>query len=84
MATIKVKAARKDNRVAFSELDKAHPNGSAFVYGNGKEVEVGDTRAVRQAIREGRLVAVTTQAAPVGGQQTPPTKTQDADKGKKP
>lgn len=70
MATLKVRAAKKDNRVAFSEVNEAHPGGSVLVYGNGKEVEVGDTPAVRAAIRQERLV--TTQAAPVSRQQTPP------------
>jgi hypothetical protein len=75
MATITVKSARKDGRVAFFERDKAHPKGEVFIRGDQQTVEVGDTRALRKAIRDGNLVEVT-QAAPVSRQQTPPTKTQ--------
>jgi hypothetical protein len=68
MATVNVKAAREDGRVAFFEKAEAHPNGEVFVAGDGKAVEAAETRALKQAIREGRLVQ--TQATPTT-QQTP-------------
>jgi len=74
MATVKVKSTRKDGRVAFYERGNDHPNGQVFVRGDQKEVEVGDTRALRKAIRDGKVVEVA-QAAPVSRTQTPPTKT---------
>lgn len=73
MATITVKSARKDGRVAFFEKDKAHPKGEVFIRGDQKAVEVGDTRALRQAIRNGNLVEVT--QVPALNKQTPPTRT---------
>lgn len=89
MATITVKSARKDGRVAFFERDAAHPNGEVFVRGDQQAVKAGDTHALRKAIRQGNLVEVITQAAPVNRTQkateTPDTKTQggkDADSDK--
>lgn len=74
MAAITVKSTRKDGRVAFFEQNEAHPNGQIFVRGDQQPIKVGDTSAVRRAIRNGNLVEVA-QAAPVERQQTPPTRT---------
>lgn len=68
---VTVKAKRKDGRVAFFEKDDAHPKGQAFVYGNGKAVEVERTAAVEEALGDGRLVL--SQASPTT-QQTPATR----------
>lgn len=71
MATITVKSTRGDGRVAFYETDKAHPNGEVMVYGDQKLVPVGDTAALRRAIRHGNLVEVA--QVPSVTEQTPPT-----------
>lgn len=78
MATIKVKAAHEDGRVSFFEKHPAHPGGQVFIVGNGDEVEAGETAALKQAIRAGRLV--TTQQTPVARQQTPAVDTRAAEK----
>lgn len=74
---VTVKAKRNDGRVAFFEKDDAHPSGQAFVYGNGKSVEVERTAAVEEALGDGRLVLA--QATPTK-EQTPPTQTATAKK----
>lgn len=55
---VTVVATATDNRVAFSEQNPAHPNGQAFVAGNGKQRQVANTPAVQRAIRAGVLVLV--------------------------
>lgn len=71
--TVTVTSVRTDNRVAFFEKDQAHPDGEAFVRGNGKPVEAGDTPGLRQAIRQGKIKEVANQATPTN-KQTPATK----------
>lgn len=54
---ITVRSARNDNRVAFSEQHKDHPNGEAFVYGE-TPVEVAKTSEVLRALNDNRIVEV--------------------------
>ena len=77
MATVKVKATRDDRRVAFYEQDKAHPTGQALVAGDGGEVEVAETPALKAALRAGRVELVQT---PTTRKQTPATNTQGGEK----
>lgn len=53
-----VKSNRDDARVALSEVDDAHPGGSAFVAAGTGPVKVGLTPFVRDQLREGNLVEV--------------------------
>jgi hypothetical protein len=73
---ITVKSALPANRVAFWERHPAHPDGEIFI-ADDREHQVGDTAAVRAAIREGRLVEVQPRSF---GQVEPP---KSAKKGKK-
>lgn len=61
--TLWVKAKQEDNRVAMWERDAAHPNGEAFVIGDGKAVEVGDTAMVHERIAQQVLVETKAPAA---------------------
>ena len=56
-----VRSGRNDNRVALSEVDAAHPGGSAFV-AQGMVRKVGYTPFVAAQIREGLLVEVSEAA----------------------
>lgn len=62
--TIWVMAPTQDNKVAMYERDDRHPRqpdgtiGEVMVVGDGRAYEVGDTPAVRLAIRQERLVEV--------------------------
>lgn len=74
--TIQVRGAGKDRKIVLWEKDPAHPNGEVVVSNDGKAHEVGETAQVKRLIGDGRLVAATTQAAPISRTQTPPTQTQ--------
>ena len=52
---VKVQATNKENKVGLFEKNEAHPQGEAFVYGNGDIVEVAMTSAVKRAIASGSL-----------------------------
>jgi len=54
---IYVRSGRSDNRVALSEVDEAHPGGTAFV-AQGMTRKVGYTPFVADQIRQGFLVEV--------------------------
>src|SRR4029078_9553749 len=55
---IKVKAKRTDRRVVLFETHPDHPNGEAWVAGNGREVEVSLTPTVQRLLTSGELVQV--------------------------
>jgi hypothetical protein len=52
---IYVESARNDNRVALSEVDPAHPNGSVLVAGNTGPRKVAHTPFVAMRLREGEI-----------------------------
>ena len=54
---IAVRSTRTDNRVAFSEQHKDHPEGEAFVYGE-KPVKVAKTAEVVRALNDRKIVEV--------------------------
>ena len=55
---IKVRAARDDGRVVLYEVHPDHPNGEAWVSGNGRVVEVAETPTVLRKLASGELVKV--------------------------
>ena len=58
MKIIKVKSNLKEKRIALWERHPDHPHGEVSIHGD-KVVEVAETSAVRDAIRDGKLVEVT-------------------------
>ena len=65
---IKVRAAQADGKVVFWERHRAHPDNEAFVAGDGKVHEVGQTPRVTGLIERGALVVVEDEKP-----QEPPT-----------
>lgn len=55
---ITVKAKNNDGRIAFWENHPSHPQGQAWVSGNGRVVRVANTVQVQAAINAGKLVLV--------------------------
>jgi len=58
---VTVKSASRDDRVALWESNTDHPNGEAFIVGNGKTHKVALTAAVQQRLNAGVLVEVKTK-----------------------
>jgi hypothetical protein len=56
--TIKVMGAQVDDKVIMWEQSPDHPNGEAFIAGNGTAVEVAETTRVAALIKSGVLVKV--------------------------
>lgn len=54
---ITVRSTRDDNRTAFFEQHKHHPNGEVFVYGD-KLVRVAKTSEVIRALNDRKIVEV--------------------------
>ena len=54
---ITVRSTRKDNRVAFSEQHKHHPEGEVFVYGK-EPVRVAKTAEVVRALNDRKIAEV--------------------------
>lgn len=54
---ITVKSALSGNRVALWQVHPDHPGGEVFVVGD-KGVKVAETDAVKEAIKDGKLVQV--------------------------
>lgn len=54
---IRVKSALPDNRVALWDRNPAHPGGEVLIWGDDVR-EVAETEAVRNAIKDGRLVEI--------------------------
>lgn len=60
---ITVKATNTDNRVALWQRHPDHPNGEAYVVGDGTEHQVAATQAVKRALDRGYLVEVEKKVA---------------------
>lgn len=56
--TIRVMAAKQDDRVVLWEVHPDHPNGEVFIAGNGRATEVALTGAVERRLKTGELVQV--------------------------
>lgn len=70
---IRVRAGRMDGRVVLWERDPAHPQGEAFVSGDGLVVELTCTPRVEALLRDGHLIAVVEeQPAMVSPALSPP------------
>ena len=81
MARIFVNYIATDGRVALWEKHPDHPDGEIFIGGPTVEpVEVEDTAAVRQAIRDDRLVEVR-DFKPAAKEKTPKTPKEPKDGG---
>ena len=81
MARIFVNYIATDGRVALWEKHPDHPDGEIFIGGPTEEpVEVGDTAAVRQAIRDDRLAEVR-DFKPAAKEKTPKTPKEPKDGG---
>lgn len=63
---IRVKAAKRDHRVALWDTDKDHPGGEAYIAGDGSEHEVAETPAVLKALASGRIVRIEESAPETG------------------
>lgn len=55
---ITVKAVDEDRKIVLWEKHPSHPNGEAWVSGNGRTVKVARTAEVAKRIRNGVLVQV--------------------------
>ena len=53
-----VRATAEDGRVVLFERDSVHPDGEAFIVSDGREVLVGESYGVQQALAAGTIERV--------------------------